>query len=513
MRQALRPNRSRRPVARFASLPAPVAGLNFRDAIAALGPTDALILDNYFPHASYVELRRGYTEHVTGFASPVESVFDYAAPNGTAKLFAAAGTAIYDATTAGAVGAAVVSSLTNARWQTVQFSTLGGDFLVAVNGADGVRTYNGSAWATQTITGATAANLVTVASHKTRLWFGENASTKAWYLGTGAIAGAATALDLGYVWSLGGNLAFIVPISFQNTQGLDDVLCFVSTEGEVAAYVGTDPASANTWQLGGVYRIGRPTNRRAVARFGGDAIVMTDGGVVSLRQIVAVDLSQAGNVSITDKINRVLGEQVAAAASTFGWEMIIYPAGTRLIVNAPQEDGTYRQWVMNTLTGAWCRTIGMEALSWSLMAGAPYFGGSTAVYQADTGATDNAGNIVGEVKGAFSVLGVPALKRMTMFRPTLTANGNPSPAVGIDVDFSDVTPTDVLVSSVSGGQWDVSLWDAAVFDSTTNNMREWTTVANIGLTVAPRLRTETRGFDIQITGFDLAFEAQGLAAL
>ena len=37
---------------------APVAGLNFRDAIAALGPTDALILDNYFPHASYVELRR-----------------------------------------------------------------------------------------------------------------------------------------------------------------------------------------------------------------------------------------------------------------------------------------------------------------------------------------------------------------------------------------------------------------------------------------------------------------------
>ena len=155
----------------------------------------------------------------------------------------------------------------------------------------------------------------------------------------------------------------------------------------------------------------------------------------------------------------------------------------------------------------------MEALSWSLMAGAPYFGGATAVYQADTGATDNAGNIVGEVKGAFSVLGVPALKRMTMFRPTLTANGNPAPAVGIDVDFSDVTPTDVLVSSVFGGQWDVSLWDAAVFGSTTNNLREWTTVANIGLTVAPRLRTETRGFDIQITGFDLAFEAQGLAAL
>lgn len=514
MRQALRPNRQRRPVAAFASLPAPVAGLNFRDAIAALQPTDALILDNYFPAASYCQLRRGYSSHATGFSDAVETLMEYAAANGTRKLFAAAGSAIYDATSLGAIGAAAVSSLTNARWQTVQFSTAAGDYMVAVNGADGVRTYNGTAWATQSITGATAANFVQVTSHKTRLWFAENASTKAWYLGSSAIAGAATALDLGYVWRLGGTLAFIVPMSFDtNSSGLDDVLCFVSTEGEVAVYVGTDPASASTWSLAGVFRIGRPVHRRAHARFGGDAIVLTEEGVISLRQVVAVDPSQFARVSVTDKINRVLSDQVRDEGDTFGWQMLVYPKGTRLIVNAPQGSGIFDQWVMNTLTGAWCRFKAMNATCWSLFGGNLYFANGTTVWRADDTNGDNGAEINGEIKGAFSTLAVPALKRFTMMRPNLTANGTPAVAVGLDVDFTDVTPTDVLTSQTDAGRWDVSLWDTAVWGGTSYTIRSWTAVGGIGLTAAPRMSTSTEGFDIEVNGFDLAYEAQGLAAL
>ena len=51
---------------------------------------------------------------------------------------------IYDVSSSGAVGAAAVSGLTNARHQHTMFATSGGQFLVICNGADGVRTYDGT---------------------------------------------------------------------------------------------------------------------------------------------------------------------------------------------------------------------------------------------------------------------------------------------------------------------------------------------------------------------------------
>lgn len=514
MRKAIPPSARRNGSGNFVTLPAPVKGLNFRDSIAALKPTDALILDNYFPEASACRLRRGFHAHVTGFAAAVETLIEYASPTAR-KLFAASGTAIYDATTAGPVGAAVVSTLANARWKALMFTTSAGDYLVAVNGADGVRTYDGAAWATQAITGATAANLADVAVWKSRLWFTENGSNKAWYLPSGAIAGAAVAFDLGPVFKLGGAIAFITPLSFSSGATVDDGICFVSTEGEVALYLGTDPASAATFALHGVYRIPAPLlGRRGYVRFNGDCLVMTEAGLVSMLTSAQLDSTQQQNSSVSERVDPELARQATVGAQEFGWQVFSYPAGTALMVNAPQGSGMFNQWTMNAITTAWCRYKNQNAYCWALLDGAPFFGGATAVYAADVGAQDDGAEILGAIKGAFSTLGRGALKRVTMLRPFLTTNSALTPSIGLDVDFSDNAPTDVGASPViTAALWDVALWDAAVWGGESMVSREWSSASGIGTWFAPRLSTATRGVEASLNAFDLVYEPASSRAL
>lgn len=514
MRQALRANPSRRPSGRFVTMPAPVAGLNFRDGQAALKPNDALILDNYFPEASYVRLRRGYQAHVTGFSAPVKTLMEYASPT-SRKLFAASGTAIYDASAAGAVGAASLSGLTNARWQHVMFSTTAGDYLVAVNAADGVRTYDGAAWATQTITGATAADFVDVAVWGNRLWFVEDDSAKAWYLASGSIAGAATALDLGPLFTLGGRLEIITPLSFSSGAAIESAIAFISSEGEVALYTGTDPANASTFTLSGRFRIAPPVaGNRSYATFNGDCLVLTEAGLVSLLVAMRLDETQRGNASVSDKIDMELARQVAAQRNSAGWQVFPYPRGSALFINAPQGLGTFHQWAMNSITVAWCRFKNQNAECWSLYGGNPYFGGATAVYQADFGGSDDGGNIEGEVKAAFSTAGSGAMKRVTMLRPFLTSNTALQPALGIDVDFSDRAPADLgAPAAISAGVWGVSLWGSGVWGGSGTILRDWVTAGGIGTWLAPRMRTRTNGATVTLSAFDLVVEPMGANAL
>lgn len=126
-----------------ASMAAPIGGWNARDSLAEMNPLDAVELVNWFPTPSDLTLRKGYTKSSTGITGNVETVLNYQAPTGATR-FAAAGTKIYNASVDPATEA--VTGLSNARWQYVNMSTAGGDFIVACNGADPVHIYNGSYW-------------------------------------------------------------------------------------------------------------------------------------------------------------------------------------------------------------------------------------------------------------------------------------------------------------------------------------------------------------------------------
>lgn len=489
-------------------IPPPVGGLNARDSIANMPPQDALTLDNIFPEASYGRVRYGYEVHATGLPGAVETLMEW---SGTSrKFFAASGTAIYDVSSAGAVGAASLSGLTNAKWQFVNFTTPGGNFLVCVNGADGVRTYNGTTWASSAITGMTAANAAQVAVWGNRLWFAENNSTKAWYLPTSSIAGAAASIELGSVWRLGGTLARIVSASFDTMgQGLSDFIGFLSTNGELAVYTGNDPATVGTFALVGRFRMGAPIGTRCSYQSGGDVAIITNDGVLSMMQMLRVDRTEAPRAAITDKIARLFSSDADAYSTLSGWQIIGYPARHMVIVNVPTSSTTAQQYVMNAISGAWCRYTNINAACWGLFSNNLYFGAQSGgvVYKAETGQTDNTANISYAWKSAFNGCGNAAvIKRFTLMRPILTVNSTVNPTLGVDVDYGEGDLTSTSTVAVTGPTWDGSVWDAAVWGGASLNAAPWSSVGKVGRTVAVRLAGQVRGVEMAINAADLVFE-------
>jgi hypothetical protein len=134
---------SRQQTAIVKSVMAPVGGVNARDAWAQMPPTDALILDNWFPTPSYVVVRNGSQAWATGMVSAVETVAAYNGVVGR-KLFSVAGGNLFDTTAQGAVGAAIVAALNSSRWQTAMFNAGGGNVLMMVDGADLPLRYDGA---------------------------------------------------------------------------------------------------------------------------------------------------------------------------------------------------------------------------------------------------------------------------------------------------------------------------------------------------------------------------------
>jgi len=129
------------------SVAAPIGGWNARDSLGAMDAMDAVTLTNFWPGTNSVILRNGYTKFATGIVGQVETIMSYS--SGTAnELFAAADDSIYNITAGGAVGAADVTSLTNARFQYTNITTSAASYLMCVNGADKLRIYDGSAWHT-----------------------------------------------------------------------------------------------------------------------------------------------------------------------------------------------------------------------------------------------------------------------------------------------------------------------------------------------------------------------------
>ena len=131
-----------RRTATTASVASPIGGWNARDSIANMPPLDAVTLNNFWPTPTDVQLRLGYSQFSTGITGQVNSLMNYAGVT-QQKLFAAAGTSIYDASGSTAVA---VKTITNDKLQHINVSTSGGHFMVAVNGDDAALLYDGTNW-------------------------------------------------------------------------------------------------------------------------------------------------------------------------------------------------------------------------------------------------------------------------------------------------------------------------------------------------------------------------------
>lgn len=460
MRQALRakaPNRQQ--VAIPASIPAPVRGWNAQAPLASMKPDDAVIMDNWIPRAGYVEIRRGSVAWASGLSDPTESLMVYRGdPSGGDQLFAVSGGDIYDATAEGAVGSPVKSGLTSNRLQYTNFANDGGAWISAVNGEDDPLLYDGTTWTNPTITGSSGsltlvpATLVDVMVHKRRLMYAEKDSLRVWYLDLNAIQGTASLLDLGPVFQMGGALACMGTWSLDGGAGQDDFAVYMTTEGEVAIYQGTDPSDANYWSLVGVFAVGKPIGRRALFKFGGDLLIVTTNGVLPLSQALRFERAQENQVAITARIQDAWAEATANYSGLFGWQGIAYQQGQLAIYNVPTSElSTSVQFVQNLQTGAWCRFTGLDAFCWEVTDTAIFFGGADAVYRWDRGITDAGADLVCDLKSAFNYFGRRGTqKQFTMLRPIINATSDVQPAIEMLTNFEERDPVAVPTTTIMG---------------------------------------------------------------
>lgn len=505
MLKASRRNTSRQQISSGASIPAPVGGWDAVSAIADMKEDRAVVLENWFPSTSDVRVRRGHKIHAAGMGSGVvDSLLVYHGLTPAAsKMFAATDSKLYDVSSSGAASSSV-TGLTNNRWQHTNFTTSGGKYLIAVNGADALRAYDGSSWSAPSITGISSSDAINVNAHKNRLWVVLKDTTKAAYLGTGAIAGAATEFQLGGLFTKGGHLVAMATWTRDGGAGEDDLAVFLSSRGQAAVYQGTDPSSSTTWALIGVYDLGPPLGYRCFTKVAGDLALVNIDGVLPLSQGLQTDRGATAQIAITSRINNAMNEAARSYASNFGWELTPYAKGTMAILNVPiQEGDTQHQYVMNTLTGAWCQFTGMNANCWAVFKDNLYFGGNTGyVLQADYGPVDITEPIDAVGQGAYNYYRPRGrLKQWKLLQPLLTTDSSSRPAVGISTDFKDnaALGTPTAGQSVSA-VYDTAVWDTDVYATEGRTVADWTTVNGVGQAASIHFRAQTGTSNISIWG-------------
>lgn len=510
---AISTNAMNQPEARLDSFPAPTRGWNVRDPLSNMKKGFAVLLDNFFPLPYSVEFRRGSAEWVTGIGERVNTLITYSPKTGVQEMWGFANDSLYDMSSAGAVGAAEVGSLSNDEWYCTNFGTTGGNFLLCVNGTDLMLAYNGTAWEAIdnsstmfSITNVATSDFANLFVHKERLFYIEDASMSCWYPNVGTLGGALSEIDLSSVFDDGGYLVAGGSWSVDAGDGKDDYACFITSEGELAVYIGDDPGLSDSWGLVGVFKIGQPIGRRCLMKYGGDILILTVDGIISATAAFQRGRDEAKQLAITDVIQGAVAESGALYKGSYGWGMILFSPASMLIVSVPDTNAK-QQWAMNTVTKAWGRFKGWDATCFETFNDELYFGTDGAVMKAWTGKSDNGTAITGEFVPAFDYYGTRgSSKQFEMFRPTIEWDTNPlSIKVGFDTDFRIETPTqDVsLPVSSTGGVWGTGTWNNAVWSGSVVAQSEWYTVSGLGLSGAPHMIFESAVSSARITSYDV----------
>lgn len=493
--------------ANSASVPAPVGGWNARDSQADMPATDAIQLDNFFPNTTDVQLRLGYEYQATGFPASVDSIFSYVGNTGSTKIFGASGTSFYDATAGGAIGAAVVTGLANAKWNYINFTVLAGTaYLVCVNGVDTARKFDGTNWTTWTVTGVNTNTFTYVWAHQKRLWAIQTQSMVGWYLPVSSITGTATAFDFTGLFEMGGYLVAGGTWTLDAGDGVDDYFIVASSEGELLVYRGTDPSSSTTWSMVGRWVLGKPLGTRPFMKYGGDLLYIAQDGVWPISKAL-LSSSIDRTAALTDKIYQAIVNAGQLYQTNFGWDLMLWPGSSMLMLNVPVT-GTSQQYVMNTITQAWGRFLNIQANCWELCNGIPYFGGTNFIGKYGVSYDDAGNNITATAKQSYNYFGSRGInKRFTMARPILQCTGTPALSFSISLDYDNgFITTPAAFTGTSYGLWDSAIWDVSVWGGDLSVIKNWQGITGVGYCAAGQIYIVSKGIDVHWVSTDYVYE-------
>lgn len=507
------PQRARK--AREITFPAPTGGWITNRNLAQPNqqgmPQGAEVLENFFPTASAIILRRGSKKYAElgSQNEGVTALFKYVVGNNR-KLFASTASTIYDITavtqaysytigldddwtmalaadpaadTVGqdsTTGLDVWTGALGGDWSTVQFTTTGSTFLVGVNGESVGFVYDGTdfepaeggspAITFPTGSGLTTADLCYVWAYKNRLWFLQKESLVAWYLDVDQIGGELKPLRLGSEFSRGGSLIIGQTWSLEGGAegGLSEQVVFITTEGEVAVYQGSNPNDVTDWRKVGVYRVGSPLGYKAIMRAGGDLLIGTTLGLVALSQAIQVDFAAIASTSVSYPIDVPWNDTVEKRGGN-GWCCAIWAEKQMALVAPPViGNGSPDVFVSNAKTGAWCKFTNWPITCMETFNGRLLFGTHDGfVKDAMVGGTDDGVLFTGRYMPLFSDAGTPsAMKTGKIARATIRSASFLDERLSCHYDFNKSLPPPPSAAPIPvGNEWNNAIWDQGIWDS------------------------------------------------
>jgi hypothetical protein len=363
------------------------------------------------------------------------------------------------------------------------------------------------------VTGLNSNQFANINLFKERLYFVQKNSLSFWYLPVDSINGAVTEFPLGGIFKKGGYLQAMGTWTIDAGYGVDDLAAFVTSNGEIAVYKGSDPSDPNDWALVGIWNIGQTFARKCLFKYGGDLLLLTEDGLVPLSaglQSTRLD----PRVNITDKIFYAISQAADLYSTNFGWQMNYFAKVNMLIVNIPVTGGS-EQYVMHNITKSWARFTNINANCWELSGDDIYFGGTGFVGKFYDTYADAGTNIKAFVQQAYSYFESRGQqKRFTLVRPILqTDNGLPTVLCGISTDFDTVDLTNQISfnpSILQIGEWDVDKWDDANWGGGLVTTKVWQGVTGLGYAGSVSMNVVSQAIELRWASTDYVMERGGV---
>jgi len=363
------------------------------------------------------------------------------------------------------------------------------------------------------VTGLNSNQFANINLFKERLYFVQKDSLSFWYLPVDSINGAVTEFPLGGIFKKGGYLQAMGTWTIDAGYGVDDLAAFVTSNGEVAIYKGSDPSDPTDWALIGIWNIGQTFARKCLFKYGGDLLLLTEDGLVPLSaglQSTRLD----PRVNITDKIFFAISQAADLYANNFGWQINYFAKVNMLIVNIPVTGGS-EQYVMHNITKSWARFTNINANCWELSGDDMYFGGTGFVAKFYDTFADAGTNITAFVQQAYSYFDSRGQqKRFTLVRPILqTDNGLPTVLCGISTDFDTVNLTNQISfnpSILNTGEWDLDTWDNANWGGGLVTTKVWQGVTGLGYAGSVSMNVVSQRIEFHWASTDFVMERGGI---
>lgn len=517
---------------------APIGGLNTISAGAAMPPQDCVSLFNMLAAEYGLRSRLGSREWCTGLSgvsdSNVRSILPFTGSREALnRLFATTSSGIWDvsaSTASPTLVLAFANTSGRAGWGNCSvYVTAAGHFLVYTDEVNGMHVYTESTgtWAKTTmgggpgqINGVDPNTLVYVTAWKGRLWFVQRDTSKAWFTDVAVLFGTLNgqAIDFAGRFRTGGYLVGLWNWSYDGGSGMDDSLVAISSGGDVAVYQGTDPSSAATFGLKGVWFMGTPpAGRRIATDFGGDVLLLSRAGIRELSQLV-LGRQQETPQYATAKIANLFNAAMQTKATIWGWSMRIHPEDASLIVTVPTSEGFNTEQLAMSLTNrSWSRYRDLPLFSCESWQGKFWMGTQDGRVLVNDGYVD--GRTLADPDAftpvqwalltSFQNLGNGRHKQVVVIRPSLLSEAGLVP-FSVDAryryNFGEVGP---VSSSLAGGSlWDIGLWDTAVWGGEYAPTQKVRGAKGMGPEVAIAIRGQAVS-RTSLVGFDLAFRQGG----